>query len=475
MLFNSLSFAIFLPLVLAGYYLLGHKAQNRFLLAASLFFYACWDWRFLGLLLPLMYVDFVVAAAIERMREAGASARKRKALLVVSMASNLAVLGFFKYCNFFIESMDVLLKAMGFDVEVRTLNIVLPIGVSFFTFQSMSYTIDVYRGELPASKNFLDFALFVSFFPHLVAGPIMRATTLLPQVLQPRHATREQISSGIHLIIWGLWKKVFVADNLAPIVDATFAESDPSGFAVLTAVYAFAFQIYCDFSGYTDVARGVAKLMGFELGLNFNLPYFARNPQDFWNRWHISLSSWLRSYLYIPLGGNRGGQWMTYRNLLLTMILGGLWHGAAWTFLLWGFYQGLLLAIHRMWATRSGGVVRVEPDTGKLTYWLSVLVMFQFTCLGWLLFRATSISQVGQMSMALLNPFDDVDWERTTRILTLIMPIVVVQLCQLFTRNLEFIRSGRVPIEVRTACYSVLVYLILFSSGDPQSFIYFQF
>lgn len=311
MLFNSITFLIFFPVVTIGYYLLSRhlRFQNLWLLAASLFFYSCWDWRFTFLLLVTVFVDFYVAAYLDRLYDEGAPPGKRKKILAISMGANLTILGFFKYFNFFVDSVHLGFQTLGWDVPLGTLNIVLPIGVSFYTFQSMSYTIDVYRRELPSCKNVLDFTLFVSFYPHLVAGPIMRAVDLLPQILRPRHTTRDQVLDGIHLMIWGFWKKVFVADNLAPIANRVFQMPNPTGFDTMMGVYAFAFQIYCDFSGYTDIARGIAKLMGFELVLNFNLPYFSTSPKEFWTRWHISLSTWLLNYLYIPLRG------MTHRYL----------------------------------------------------------------------------------------------------------------------------------------------------------------
>jgi alginate O-acetyltransferase complex protein AlgI len=303
----------------------------------------------------------------------------------------------------------------------------------------------------------------------------MRAVVLLPQVLKPRSTTRQQVTEGIHLIVWGLFKKAFIADGLAPIVDATFSAANPSGFEVLIGVYAFAFQIYCDFSGYTDIARGVAKLFGFELGLNFNLPYFAQNPQDFWSRWHISLSTWLRNYLYIPLGGNRNGSLQTYRNLMLTMLLGGLWHGAAWNFVLWGAYQGAMLAIHRLWTNffPSSKPV-VENDTSPRS-WLKMAVMFQFTCYGWLLFRAESLEQIAQMTAALARPFDTFDWAAVMKLVPFIVPLVAVQVYQYVTRNHYFLSSPYVPLQLRTACYAALCYMVVFGAAAPQAFIYFQF
>ena len=317
------------------------RLQNGILLIASYVFYGFWDWRFLALLFVSTVVDYNLALLIEKSESPG----ERKALLAASICVNLGILGFFKYFGFFAESFASLLNSFGFQSSTPFFNIVLPVGISFYTFQTMSYTIDVYRRKLPATRNFFDFALFVSFFPQLVAGPIERATKLLPQVLQPRKFSQSNFVEGFYLIILGLFKKVVIADNMAPIVNYIFSRdvSTLSGAEVLVGVYAFAFQIYGDFAGYTDIARGVAKWLGFDLMLNFRMPYFATSPSDFWQRWHISLSSWLRDYLYIPLGGNRQGTLLTYRNLMLTMVLGGLWHGAAWTFVAWGFFHGLIL------------------------------------------------------------------------------------------------------------------------------------
>lgn len=476
MLFNSLSFVIFLPIVLIGYYLLPHRGQNYLLLAASLFFYACWDWRFLSLLFITMVVDYYVADYLERLQLNGAPESKRKRVLAISMFSNLAMLGFFKYFNFFAESMHDLLSFAGFNVQMSALNIILPVGISFYTFQSMSYTIDVYRGELPATRHFLDFALFVSFFPHLVAGPIMRAVDLIPQILRPRHTTAGQIFDGLHLMMWGFFKKVFIADNVAPIVNAIFSEQSPDGFRTLIGVYAFAWQIYCDFSGYTDIARGVAKLMGFELVLNFNLPYFSTSPKEFWTRWHISLSSWLRSYLYFPLGGNRGSEAQTYRNLMLTMILGGLWHGAAWNFVFWGIYQGGMLVIHRLtepWLDRWFNFR--DPFTRGVWFAVRVIVMFHFTCYGWLLFRATSFSQIVGMTASLAHPLRGFDPELAWKVALFTAPLIIIQCIQYFSGKLHFLDFRWVPLEAKAVCYAAILYLIVFRAAQPQSFIYFQF
>src|SRR3954468_9065815 len=302
MLFNTFHFAYFFAILFPLYWALPHRPQNHLLLAASYYFYACWDPRFLALLALSTAMDYACGLAVDRIEDP----RKRRLFVALSMALNLGMLGYFKYYNFFAESLQAALARSGVNVALSHLNVVLPIGISFYTFQSMSYVIDVYRRDIKPTRNFIQFAAFVSFFPHLVAGPIMRPTTLLPQVAGPRRFNLDQFYQGSYLIFWGLTKKVVVADNLSPIVDELFGKWQTiDGGLALLAVYAFAFQIYCDFSGYTDAARGIAKMRGLELSLNFNLPYFATNPSDFRARWHISLSSWLRDYLYIPLGGNR--------------------------------------------------------------------------------------------------------------------------------------------------------------------------
>jgi len=395
MLFNSWSFPPFFAAVLALYYGLPRRAQNVMLLAASYFFYACWDWRFLGLLVLSTSADWTLANLIKR----EPTRRGARRWVATSVALNLCFLGFFKYFNFFVDSADALLHAIGAPAFGRHLSVVLPVGISFYTFQSISYIVDVYRGDVEPARNPIDYALFVAFFPHLVAGPIMHSRDLLPQMQNPRHTTAAQVRAGLWLMLWGFFKKMVVSDNLAGVVDAVYGAPAASAGAVVLATYAFAYQIYCDFSGYTDIARGAAKLMGFELMLNFNRPYLALNPSDFWRRWHISLSTWLRDYLYIPLGGNRGGQLMTYRNLLLTMLLGGLWHGAAWNFVLWGLFHGALLIAHRAIVDEW----ELWPFDGPLARLLSRVVMFHLVCYGWLLFRATSFAQIASFTGSLLT------------------------------------------------------------------------
>jgi alginate O-acetyltransferase complex protein AlgI len=388
MLFNSLIFLLFISIVLLVYPRLARRSQNLFLLVASYVFYGYWDWRFNFLLLTSTVVDFFVG----RWLHASEHPARRKLLLLVSVAVNLGILGFFKYFNFFIDSAAGLLSGAGLDPHMPVLRIILPVGISFYTFQTLSYTIDIYRRRLEPVAEFLDFALFVSFFPQLVAGPIERARNLLPQIAKPRAVNRQLVLSGLNLMLIGYFKKVAIADTLSPMVEQAFA--DPAGQssgALLSGLYAFAFQIYGDFSGYSDIARGLSRLMGFELMENFQAPYLSRSLTEFWRRWHLSLSSWLKDYLYISLGGNRGGKLKTYRNLFLTMLLGGLWHGSSWTFVAWGALHGSYLAIHKMLLGDR------RPDLAwprSVAGWLSALVKMFFTfhlvCLTWILFRADS-------------------------------------------------------------------------------------
>lgn len=390
MLFNSLVFVAFISIVLLVYPRLQRKEQNVFLLIASYIFYGYWDWRFNFLLFASTIIDFYVGQKLF----SAANQKQRKFWLLVSLTANLGILGFFKYFNFFIDSAAGVLSAIGFEPHLPVLRIILPVGISFYTFQTMSYTIDIYRGKLEPTNSFIDFALFVSFFPQLVAGPIERATHLLPQVSKPRHITHERIVTGINLVLLGYFKKIAIADTLAPIAQNIF--SDPASMSsgqLWTGVYAFAFQIYGDFSGYTDIARGVARILGFDLMENFNAPYLSRSITEFWRRWHISLSTWLRDYLYIPLGGNRLGKGRTYVNLMITMFLGGLWHGAAWTFVFWGTAHGLYLAVHRMMlGERKPSLAWPHSMPGWAADIAKVFFTFHLVTLTWIFFRAPDFS-----------------------------------------------------------------------------------
>jgi D-alanyl-lipoteichoic acid acyltransferase DltB (MBOAT superfamily) len=476
MVFNSLHFLVFFAIVYTAYRLLPHRGQNWLLLGASYYFYAAWDWRFLGLLIGSTLVDFVCARAIDRSQ----APRRRKLLLALSLAFNLTLLGFFKYFNFFAENLHELFSVVGWRLDFVTLRVLLPIGISFYTFMTMSYVIDVYRREIAPTRSLLDFAVFIAYFPHLVAGPILRASKLLPQIARPRTVTREQLAEGLWLIAWGLFKKVFVADNLGHLADNVFAPvgSAAGGAApllgpdVLLGVYAFAFQIYGDFSGYSDIARGTSKLMGIDLNVNFLFPYFVTSPQAFWRHWHISLSTWLRDYLYIPLGGNRGGAWKTQRNLLLTMVLGGLWHGAAWPFVIWGAYQGALLIVYRQL-----GLDKRLAHAGRLGTFVAWLVMFHLTCLGWLIFRAKSAGQIGALLAALGHGWSihAPAWAAYgPSLLFYLTPFLLMHAIEAWQEDL--LAVFRLPIAVRYSIYSAIcLFMILFGDFGGAQFIYFQF
>jgi D-alanyl-lipoteichoic acid acyltransferase DltB (MBOAT superfamily) len=472
MLFNTFHFAYFFALLFPIYWALPHRPQNYLLLAASYYFYACWDPRFLALLVLSTVMDYGCGLAVDRIEEP----RQRKLFVALSMALNLGMLGYFKYFNFFAESLQAALARGGVNVALSHLEVVLPIGISFYTFQSMSYVIDIYRRDIKPTRNFIEFAAFVSFFPHLVAGPIMRPTTLLPQVARPRRFDLPQFYQGGYLIFWGLTKKVVIADNLAKhIVEPLFHQWQTiDGGLALIALYAFAFQIYCDFSGYTDAARGIAKCLGFELALNFNLPYFATSPQDFWTRWHMSLSTWLRDYLYIPLGGSRGSRVKLYRNLMLTMIIGGLWHGAAWTFVLWGAYHGLLLVVHRLarpWLDRIRPAEPIDRACWKL---VRVVATFHMICFGWLLFRAQSLAQVGGMIRAIIDRPAVPAASYLLPVAVLVLPLLLYQAVQYFSKDLDVI--GRTPWYIRSVFYTACFYaFVLGGEFGGSQFIYFQF
>jgi D-alanyl-lipoteichoic acid acyltransferase DltB (MBOAT superfamily) len=473
MLFNSFAFALLFGILFPSYWLLSRwpRAQNVLLLAAAYYFYSRWDFRFLSLLIISTVMDYACGLWVAREEDP----RRRKAVVALSMALNLGMLGFFKYYNFFADSLHEALARAGLSFSLWHLQVALPIGISFYTFQSMSYVIDVYRREIPPTRNLVQFAAFVSFFPHLVAGPIMRPTTLLPQVASPRRFDLPQVYQGAFLIFCGLLKKVVVADNLAPIVDDLFGRWQTlDGGSALLAVYAFAFQIYGDFSGYTDMARGISKCLGFELSLNFNLPYLATSPRDFWTRWHISLSQWLRDYLYISLGGSRGGTLRTYRNLMLTMILGGLWHGAAWTFILWGVYQGVLLVAHRIAEPLLRRFDPIDPVERACWTGLRIVATFHMVCLGWLIFRARSLEQALGMLSAIVHRPSIPAAANLVPVAVIAVPLLVAQLIQYLAKDLNVI--SRTPWYVRSAFYTACLYAILLGANfGGQQFIYFQF
>ena len=395
MIFNSYSFVVFAFIFFLLFFTIPRRYKLGLLLASSYFFYAWWNVWFLGLIFISTLVDYTVAQKLD----AETDEKRRKRWLYLSIATNLGILGYFKYFNFFADSFHDLFAKLGFETSAYYLDVLLPVGISFYTFQTLAYTIDVHRQKIKPEKSLLKFGLYVAYFPQLVAGPIERANQLLPQFHKDLKPTGQQIKEGVWLVTWGFFLKVVIADNLAPVVESTFGHHNPyvASKDVWIAVLAFCLQIYGDFAGYSKIARGVSKFIGIDLQMNFWNPLFAFSPSDFWRRWHITLSQWLRDYLYISLGGNRVGKYLTLRNLMITMILGGLWHGASWVFLLWGLYHGILLVFYKLF------IDRFHFEKRKLTKGLLTLVMFFLTLYGWLIFRAENFEQLVEFTKQFLT------------------------------------------------------------------------
>ncbi len=469
MLFNSVLFLGFFAAVYLLYVVLQRRLtlQNLMLLGASYAFYAAWDYRFLALIIGSTVVDFTVA----RLIHASESQRKRKALLMVSLTYDLGVLAFFKYADFGIQSFAALMESLGFEAHVSTLRIILPVGISFYTFQAISYTVDVYRRDKEPVKKLRDFALYVAFFPQLVAGPIERATHLLPQVERARRIRMDDIRVGIAWICLGYFKKVVIADSVAPMVDSAFDNpNEVTGLVAFLALVGFAVQIYGDFSGYSLIARGLARLMGFDIMQNFKRPYLARNPREFWRRWHLSLSFWLRDYLYKPLGGNRKGRVRTEVNLMITMFLGGLWHGAAWNFVIWGVYHGALLV-----ACNLLGMKGKPPKRSLPIVVLQISVTFIFTLIGWLLFRVSDMGQAWDIFVNILTNFvwSDEAWSYLVPTLAALGALQAYHIWQEAADDeLVIMRAPRV---VRWAILLFCVLCIVGVGFRPAPFVYFQF
>lgn len=389
MLFTSWVFLVFLALFCLAYWTFHGRARLWTMFLFSLVFYGWWDWRFIALLLFSAVLDYNLGIWIAD----SSNPRRRRALVVTSVIINLSFLGFFKYFNFFADSAAQALRWVGVGVAYQPLHIILPVGISFYVFKTMSYTIDVYRGRQASERDLLRYTTFVVFFPELVAGPIVRASRMLPQLREDHPFEFERMLSGAALISSGYVRKAVIADSLAPLVDVRFAHPETqTALSLLLGVYFYAFQIYCDFSGYSAIAIGLARVFGFDFGGNFDKPYLSRSFSEFWTRWHISLSSWLRDYLYIPLGGNRGGYWKTRRNLMLTMLLGGLWHGANWTFIAWGALHGLYLIGEKALAPFAKRAARLLRIPMPVWSGLLVVLVFHLTCLGWVFFRAPTFS-----------------------------------------------------------------------------------
>ena len=465
MLFDTPVYFCFLITIVLLYWRLSWRSQNRMLLAASYFFYGWWDWRFL----VLMIVSTIVDYSLSRQIASCSNPARRKAMLTLSLVMNFGFLGFFKYCNFFIDSAASLLTTLGVHgVPTTFLQIILPPGISFYTFQEVAYIVDVYHRKLEPADSLLDYGLFISLFPHLIAGPIQRPSHLLPQVQAPRRWNGQAFFDGCVLIVSGLFRKCVIADQCAIIANAGFAGKLGSGlFPLLISVYAFGWQIYGDFSGYSDIARGSAQVLGFHFMVNFRQPYFAESLQDFWRRWHISLSTWLRDYLYIPLGGNRHGTWKTYRNLMATMLLGGLWHGANWTFVIWGGIHGCWLAVERLFS--RGGELQFAPR------WLSRILVLTVVGLSWVFFRAKTAGE----AFGLLSSITLVEWRHEYGVAMLWIGIVSGAMVLIDFRmehaGEEYAFQGAHLYAPVMTCVTLVGLMVFFAALESNAFIYFQF
>ena len=478
MIFHSLDFVVFFVAFVALYWRLPRRGQNVLLFAGSYFFYGYVHPWFLILIASSTIIDYWAARGME------ARPAHRRRFLWMSVLSNFGMLGFFKYFNFFVENVAGVLTAAGMHVPVPALRILLPVGISFYTFQAMSYTIDVYRGELRARRNFLEVAVFISFFPHLVAGPIQRASFLLPQVEGDRRFSIGLARSGLFLICWGFFKKLVIADNVGVIANKVFALADPTFYLLWTGVFAFAIQIYADFSAYTDIARGTSRWLGFELTENFDHPYLARSPADFWRRWNISLSTWFRDYVYIPLGGSRAGELTWARNVLVTFLLSGLWHGASWNYVLWGLYHGLLLV-----ATRARAMMK--PARPRARRWIvvpQIVGMFVLTNIGWLFFRETEFTAI--VRDLTLKPWDSpaLDTQAAAYLFALAfiysIPLWAQSVWVELHRDAAGTRRHHEPAALApwsrialqgVACGGAFALILIFRSRTALDFIYFQF
>lgn len=478
MLFNSIDFAIFLPIVFILYWFVANKnlkLQNFLIVAVSYLFYGWWDWRFLSLILFSTIVDFMVGKKLRNEK----NKYKRKILLWTSVAVNLGFLGFFKYYNFFLDNFITAFSFFGQEIQGNSLNIILPVGISFYTFQTLSYTIDVYKRKLEPTKDFIAFSAFVSFFPQLVAGPIERATHLLPQFYKKRIFDYSKAVDGMRQILWGLFKKIVVADNCAEFANQIFNNSvDMNGSTLVLGAVFFTFQIYGDFSGYSDIAIGTSRLFGFDLMQNFNFPYFSRDIAEFWRRWHISLSTWFRDYLYIPLGGSRGETWMKVRNIFIIFIVSGFWHGANWTFIFWGvlnaiYFLPLLLTNNNRNNLETVAQGKSLPSLKEISH---MLLTFGLTVFAWIFFRAENIghafSYISEIFSSSLFTIPEI---RPRNLILLIMFFVLIE---------WFGREGQFAIQklgmkwkrpIRYAMYYAIIIAIFLFGGKEQQFIYFQF
>jgi D-alanyl-lipoteichoic acid acyltransferase DltB (MBOAT superfamily) len=479
MLFNSLSYAVFLPVVFALYWLVKRadfKLQNRVLLLASYFFYACWDYRFLGLLIFSTLLDYITGIKMYRSQTQGL----KKFWFWTSIIINLSFLGVFKYYNFFVDSFSNLLASAGFQANTLSLQLILPVGISFYTFHGLSYVIDIYNDKIKPETNIIDYSLFVSFFPLLVAGPIERATHLLPQIKGLRYFKASTAYDGLRQILWGLFKKIVIADNCAVYADLIFNNSsDYSGSTLILGAVLFAFQIYGDFSGYSDIALGTARLFGIELLRNFAYPYFSRDIAEFWRRWHISLSSWFKDYLYIPLGGSRGNNLMKIRNTVIIFSVSGFWHGANWTFIVWGLLNAFFI-IPSILFKRNRNHLEIVAQ-GKMlptiNEFIAILFTFVLTSFAWIFFRAESLNHAVSYISGIWNLSEF--WQPQLIPNLLIFLVIAFVFIEWLGREkpygLQVVEKISVP-NLRLACYFGIVFTILFFGNfQANQFIYFQF
>lgn len=479
MLFNSISFALFLPIVFILYWFTTKnslKYQNILLLIASYFFYASWDYRFLFLLVFSTLLDYYTGIKIFESKELNL----KKIWLWLSIGINLGFLGIFKYYNFFTSSLVDALSLLGIKSNFSTLQVILPVGISFYTFHGLSYVIDIYKNKIYPERNFIDYSLFVSFFPLLVAGPIERATHLLPQIQKKRDFNYTKAVDGLKQILWGLFKKIVIADNCAVFANMIFNNSaDYSGSTLVLGAVFFTFQIYCDFSGYSDIALGAARLFGIELLRNFAFPYFSRDIAEFWRRWHISLSTWFRDYLYIPLGGSKGSIWVKIRNTFIIFLVSGFWHGANWTFIVWGLLNAIYIMPSIIFSTNRNNLTIVAQGKYLPTAkeFLSIIITFSLTIFAWIFFRAESIQHAVSYISKIFS-FSIGSKPEVLPIPTLLL-IILFMTIEWFGREyqyaLQITKSFKKPYFSIVCYYSVIVLILLFGNFSVNQFIYFQF
>ena len=482
MLFNTINFAVFLPIVFVLYWFVCNKnlkLQNILLLVSSYFFYACWDYRFLFLLIFSTVLDYYTGIKI-----AGAGTKKLKIFwLWLSICINLGFLGVFKYYNFFASSFADALAVAGIKTDFWTLQIILPVGISFYTFHGLSYVIDIYKNKIKPEKDFVDYSVFVSFFPLLVAGPIERATHLLPQIKVARTFVPSRFVDGLRQILWGLFKKIVIADNCAEFANMIFNNSaDYSGSTHVVGALFFTFQIYCDFSGYSDIALGTARLFGIDLLRNFAFPYFSRDIAEFWRRWHISLSSWFKDYLYIPLGGSKGGTWMKVRNTFIIFLVSGFWHGANWTFIVWGLLNALYIMPSILFNTNRVNldIVAVDRNLPTLKETISIIITFMLTVFAWIFFRAENVGHAFSYIQEIFSGslFTVPSFPKMEMALVMMLIIILFMTVEWFGRKQQHALANleaTFPRPVRWAFYYCLIVVIFILAGSNQQFIYFQF